>query len=197
LQKLSFDPLDINNAPTLQLIDVSTRKIMVSVPIKTEIIEVGDGRAISEWNTTVPDALSFSPDSRYIAFPTSGSIILKDAQFPTKAIAANLTGLYLNILDLKTEQLVQSLPMNDFGENLNLNLLWSPNSDKFVYQDGSENWQLFELSNHTIFPITQHNGSQLPLPAWSYDGAYLSFSSQYHSASGPPKSFIIDLSNFP
>lgn len=179
LQKLSFDLIDINNAPTLQLMDVGTHKIIFRVPIKTEIISFGDWDAISEWETTVPETFSFSPDGRYLVFSTVGSITLKDAHFPTEAIVADATRPYLNILDLKTEQLTQSVLLNDVGEYRDLNVSWSPDSTRFVYQDNGKNWQLFELASNTITPITQQNGSQLQSPAWSYDGSYLSFE-QYH-----------------
>ncbi len=172
----------------LQLMNVSTRQIMMRVPVKTSKRE--DYSLSSSQKFTTPDELSFSPDGWYLSFLTDGPITLKDARFPTEGVPGDSTGVYLYILDLQEEKLIQSLPNKG-------SVLWAPTSDKFICKDADGNWQLFELSDNTISPITQSNGDQLVYPAWSYDGSYLSFSSEYYAAeaAGTNKTYILGTSN--
>jgi Tol biopolymer transport system component len=188
-QNLPVDPIVSGDKHYLQIMNINTRQMIMRVLVKAHVMNTA--LSVSGWDTTEPDELSFSPDGRYISFVTDGSITLKDAHFPTEVSIADTSTVYLNILDLQEEKLAQSLPLEGYGKYTYPNLLWAPTSRKFVYQDASENWQLFELSNNTIFPITQSNGDQLISPAWSYDGSYLSFASQYYMITDPMKTYIL------
>lgn len=181
-------PIDITIADEkqyLQIMNVSTRQIMLRVPVKTH---KRDENSLSDDRELIlPDELSFSPDGRYLTFTTDGPITLKDAHSLTEAVLADSTEAYLHILDLQEEKLTQSMPAKGA-------ILWAPTSDKFICNDNG-NWQFFELSTHAIRPITQRNGDHLVYPAWSYDGSYLSFSLDYYAAeaAGTNKTFILNL----
>ncbi len=174
----------------LQIMNVSTRQIMLHVSVKTSIRE--DYSLSSSQKFTKPNGLSFSPDGRYLAFVTDGFVTLKNAHFPTDVIFSDTDRVYLNVLDLQEEKLILSMPGR-------ASILWAPTSDKFICTNFNGNWQLFELSSNTLSSITQINGDQLIYPAWSYDGSYLSFSSDFYAsaAAGITKTYILDTSSPP
>ena len=185
-------PVDItipDEKQYLQIMNVSTQQIMFSLPVKTRKGE--DYSLSSSQEFTKPDELSFSPDGRYLSFLTDGPITLKDQHFPTEGVPGDSTGVYLHILDLQEEKLIQSLP----GKG---SVLWAPTSNKFICMD-SGNWQLFELSSKNLSPITQKNGDKLIYPAWSYDGSYLSFSLEHYAAeaAGTNKTYILNTASQP
>jgi Tol biopolymer transport system component len=190
LQKITFDPVIMDSQPYLQLMNVSTKQIMLRVPVKTTFNE----SAGSNYGITEPDRFSFSPDGRYITFLTDGLISTTDAGIPTEALDSSSTTVYLNVLDIQTGQLMQSLPADGFEKWFRFNTFWSPDSTKFVYLDSIDNWQLFEMADGSITPITLSNGYLMQTPTWSYDASYLSFSSQYDFVS---RTHILNLARRP
>jgi Tol biopolymer transport system component len=111
---------------------------------------------------------TFSPDSRYLAFLTHG---LDSPSSPT-----NEAPLYLNIFDIKNEELVLSLPStqpNIYQEDASA-AWWSPTSEEFVYRDEKNNFAVVDVSDGKITRLTNSGGVRLSQPQWSYDGRYLS-----------------------
>lgn len=192
-QNIPLDLVTFDDQPYLQIMDMKARQIMIRMPITADRRE--DYSSSSSFDFTKPDELSFSPDSRYLSFATDGLIALKDSQFPIEGTISETGPASLNILDLQTGELVQSLPLE--GKHTSPNLSWAPTSEKFVFQDGLANWQLSQLSNKAISSITQANGDQLVDPAWSYDGSYLSFGSRYYAINDPVKTYILTIKNQP
>lgn len=191
-QNIPLDFVTFDDKQYLQVMNMNTRQIMIRVPIKTYRRE--DYSSSSGFDFTKPDELSFSPDNRYLSFVTGG-YVMKDARFPTEITLADTDKVYLNILDLQAVELVQSLLLESYDEYTYPNVLWALTNQNFVYQDGRENWHLFQLSNKAVLPITQAKGDHLINPAWSYDGSYLSFESRYESINKHITTYILTMNN--
>lgn len=125
----------------------------------------------------------FSPDGRYLAFVTIGQVTIDTSGWPVSVDMSDPNAVHLNILDLKTKQLLQSLP---YG-NPHMKAKWSPTSQYLIYIDSEENWNLVDLAQNTVLPII-HSGWEQPYwtsdlylcdpydsPSWSFEGHYLSF----------------------
>lgn len=195
LQSVSFDPVIPDEKQYLQLMNINTRQIMLSLPVKTDVDPLSFSNT---WDMTNPWEISFSPDGRYLLFATDGAVALKDAHFPAEVMMTDTDKVYLNILDIQDAKSIQSLPLEEYKKYRYPQVSWSPNNKEFTYRDGSGNWKLFELSSSILSPITQSNGDQLSNPVWSYDGSYLSFSASYYFMTGKittymPKTYILNL----
>jgi Tol biopolymer transport system component len=107
----------------------------------------------------------FSPDGQYLAFHTY-----------TAASTSNEYDTQLHVLRLSDEQIILSLPSSERiidYENVP-GFVWSPTSNRLVYQDKQDNWQIIQISEGYQVPITLNGGGRLSFPQWSYDGQYLS-----------------------
>jgi hypothetical protein len=107
----------------------------------------------------------FSPDGQYLAFHTY-----------TAASTSNEYDTQLHVLRLSDEQIILSLPSTERiidYENVP-GFVWSPTSNRLVYQDKQDNWQIIQISEGYQVPITLNGGGRLSFPQWSYDGQYLS-----------------------
>lgn len=110
----------------------------------------------------------FSSDSRYLAFLIPGEIQVDASGWPSSVITGTAQ-VHINVLDLQDKRLLWSAPASEESA-----LSWSPTGDHLVYQDPSNNWQLFDLQRQTVIPITLSYGESVTYPDWSYDGSYLS-----------------------
>jgi hypothetical protein len=107
----------------------------------------------------------FSPDGQYLAFHTYLDTSTNN-EYDTQ----------LHILRLADEQIILSLPSTetiiDF-ENIP-GSMWSPTSDRLIYQDKKDNWQIIQVPEGNQISITLNGGARLSFPQWSSDGQYLS-----------------------
>ena len=151
--------------PYLQLMKLESQQVFLSLPTY---------QRKDEWtfySTHYIPSFAFSPDSRYLAFQTFGTLQLDPAGWPVGVNDSDI--LYLHILDLTTQQVIFS---SEITTEADQNLSWSPLSDKLLYCDPQQNLQIFFLENQTLQPITENAGELVSNLAWSYDGHYLSMS---------------------
>ena len=188
---ISLTPVLTDGEPYLQIMDVRSRQILFSAPVRAWLNQATGYLGILE-----AAGLSFSPDGRDITFLTNGVLHLQNENLPTEVSVSEPPEVHLNILDLSLGHLVQSLPLAGFEEHP-LDLLWSPDSQKLIYQDVQGNWQLCNLAENTTTALTLSGGEQLMYPAWSFDGSYLSFSSRYDLQTGISNLYILNLNERP
>jgi len=112
--------------------------------------------------------LSFSPDSRYLAFLTPGEVRVDKTGWPTSVITTT-EHVFINLLDLHDQRLLWSALSTQWSD-----LSWSPTSSYLAYQNPSMDWQLLDIDNKTVFPITTAGGINIYRLEWSFDGRYLS-----------------------
>jgi hypothetical protein len=120
-----------------------------------------------EVSALVPQGIygRFSPDGQYLAYHTYLGTSTNN-EYDTQ----------LNILRLADKQVILSLPSTELiidYENIP-GFVWSPTSDRLIYQDRQDNWQVLHLPEGNQTPITYNGGARLSLPLWSSDGQYLS-----------------------
>jgi hypothetical protein len=120
-----------------------------------------------EVSALVPQGIygRFSPDGQYLAYHTYLGTSTNN-EYDTQ----------LNILRLADKQVILSLPSTELiidYENIP-GFVWSPTSDRLIYQDRQYNWQVLHLPEGNQTPITYNGGARLSLPLWSSDGQYLS-----------------------
>jgi hypothetical protein len=116
----------------------------------------------------------FSPDGNYLTFYTRSEIQLDTNNHPI-GVAPHLEGEesdYLHLLDLSTGGIIWSIPA--VTRQRPENLLWSPDSTKFIFQDRESNFVLSDVASQNMTPITRGGGERLSFPQWSFDGSYLS-----------------------
>ena len=117
--------------------------------------------------------LSFSPDSRYLAFLTSGEVQMDANNWPVSVITMT-DQVFINLLDLQDQRLLWSAPASKWSD-----LSWSPASSYLAYQNQSEDWQLVDIRHQKILPVTKAGGSNVYRLEWSFDGRYLSLLACY------------------
>ena len=76
--------------------------------------------------------------------------------------------IYVNLFDLDTQQMIVSLPAQEFAP------VWSPDDGRFLYKDEAGTLALYNMAEDVSFPLTQNPDTRLTNPHWSFDGSYLS-----------------------
>jgi hypothetical protein len=103
----------------------------------------------------------FSPDARYLAYHTLS---------PSP---------HLHVLELETGETIFSHSSAEPHFELNGQVfLWSPDGQQLVLRAPDDNWGIVSLTDRSFSPLTINGGGRLSDPQWSYDGRYLSFSTQ-------------------
>ncbi len=158
----------------LQLMNINNRKVFLSLPVMTRE-KLRDLAYPDEFLTA-----DYSPNGRYLAFVTIGPVTTDVNGWPVSVDTRNPDNVYLNILDLQTRRLLQSIP---YGSPY-LKVNWSPNSQYLFYVDSMENWNLVDLTRNIVIPIIYHGGEQphwidytidpINNLSWSMDSRYLS-----------------------
>jgi dipeptidyl aminopeptidase/acylaminoacyl peptidase len=107
----------------------------------------------------------FSPDGQYLAFHTYLDTSTNN-EYDTQ----------LHILRLADEQIILSLPSTETIIDFEKipGSMWSPTSDRLIYQDKKDNWQIIQVPEGNQISITLNGGARLSFPQWSSDGQYLS-----------------------
>lgn len=107
----------------------------------------------------------FSADGQYLAFHSFMAASTSD-EFDTQ----------LHILRMVDKQIILSLPsaepVIDYEDVPAF--VWSPTSDRLIYRDEQDNWQVVQIPDGNRMPITFNGGARLSFPQWSSDGQYLS-----------------------
>lgn len=114
----------------------------------------------------------FSPDGQYLAFYTTQQLLLDAEGRPTGDTVPGSTK-QLNILDLTSRQLLTIIPAT--SANHPQSFIWSPDSQKILMRDVSENLMVYDLQTRKLIPITVNGKNQISRASWSFDGQYLSF----------------------
>jgi hypothetical protein len=154
--------------PYLQLLEMSTNEVLLSLPIVSGI----DPRDYT--GKIYETKMAFSPNNQYFAFLSPGLVVLDEHGWPVGKIDAETDEIYLNLLDLENKVLLLSAPCStDYHPSYTM-FVWSPNSDKIVFRDNYLNWQVYNVKNGTIMPVTASGGDQTFFGGWSSDGHYLS-----------------------
>ena len=167
----AFDePLQANH-PYLYLLDANSLKVALGIPayavpgLSDEYLMKG------YWGyVDYPAMYAFSPDSQYLAFLSTGAVTMdENGQLLVDEIdqSNDQLSLYVNVIDTKTNQLIQSVPSLDEAP------LWSPDHEHLIYRDLIGNWNLLMIPSGRIRPLTLKNGGDFERAAWSYDGRYL------------------------
>jgi hypothetical protein len=178
--KLSAVSVDVSpeQPPYLHLMDFASRQVFLSLPIESSFTY--------GYLTGVFDMeLSFSPDSRFLAFYTPGAVQTDASGWPIDVVTESEETSYLNILDLQARKILVST--RRAGDTWHfMNSCWSPDRNTFVFQDGSANWILFNLQSGEYLPLTSSGGDQLFAPGWSFDGQYLTLNTFHGTEYGWP-----------
>jgi hypothetical protein len=110
---------------------------------------------------------AFSPNGQFLIFTTAGKVQLDNSNLPIGIVQGTEQESLLQILDLRSRQLVNSL-----GDVSNF-LGWSPDNNNFLYQDLSGNICLYNIEEQKSLPITRNvRKLQVSQVNWSYDGYY-------------------------
>jgi hypothetical protein len=106
----------------------------------------------------------FSADGQYLAFHTFTAASTND-KYDTQ----------LHVLRMADEQIILSLPSAEPVIDYDVPVfVWSPRSDRLLYRDEQDNWQIIQIPNGNRTPITLNGGARLSFPQWSSDSRYLS-----------------------
>jgi len=107
----------------------------------------------------------FSGDGQYLAFHT----------FTVDTIGGE-PNAQIHILHLADEQIILTLPsaapVIDYRNQPVF--VWSPTSDRMIYQDEQGNWKIIQVPSGSQTSITLNGGGRLSFPQWSSNGQYLS-----------------------
>jgi len=157
----------------LHLMDLTNEEILFSIPVVERLDTMSFPPPVYR------TMMAFSPDNRYFAFETAGSLILDEKGWPIDFSESDSL-LYINILDIVTRKLIVSIPIPDQYSSFT----WSPESSKFIYRTVDANWSVYDLERSLEIAITQSNAEDLVYePSWSFDGGYVEFS-KYKRLSG-------------
>ncbi len=174
LDQLTLEPVSRDDRTFLKLLEIENDQEILNLPA----VSLKDNMYFQF--PVYETVLNFSPDSRYLAFLTAGSIRVDDTGWPVSIDQSNLGFCYLNILDLKDKRLVRSLPSTqpEYWEFSSFTSgtswpVWSPRSNRIAYRDQSGNWQVYDLVTGNVLPLMQAGGQIVKDAAWSYDGHYL------------------------
>lgn len=163
--------IDIQQPVYLNFTDRATTKLVLSLPI------------FSHWwedfslDSFLMPYYTFSPDGRWATVLTAGIEPLQDGNWIFEQTEIDAGKLYLQVIDLKNGQVISSTPVKGKPSYQDFQPVWSPVSDRFVYQDETGNWRIFDTAAGLEKIITRTNGEIIGHPAWSYDGRYIQFTS--------------------
>lgn len=181
---------EVEGVQYLQLMDMGTREVSLSVPITTLM-------DFDSSNYYHP-GMNFSPNGRYLALMTDRELVFDQTGWPEmhQAEQTGSNSRYLYILDLQNHKLVwhQSGLARDLEVDIVSPLefhlpIWSPKGDKFTYLDSENNIVLTDLIKGSNISITQKL-SGLPVVKWSHDGAYLSIQLSSEDGYGKKIAFL-------
>lgn len=146
----------------LQLLDLETGRVTLSLPV----LDSSHFGYSLEYDAQARSA--FSPDSRYLAFFTRGSIKLDAQGHPVGVQYDPWQPGYLNVLDVPIGQVIHSIPASGMLP------VWSHDSSQLVYRDEQENLIVLDVSGGAMAPVTQIGGERVRNMDWSFDNRYLS-----------------------
>ena len=156
-------PIPAESIPTLQLVETASGQVRFSLPVVTAPDDLYPN--LTAPNPYYTTRLSFSPDSRYLAFITPSSVETdaegRPLELQSSAAAA------LNVLDLQSGRIIFAAPASSQLP------IWSLQSERLVYQDASGEWQLFDLASGKAAPLTTQGGAQIGRAAWSHAGHFV------------------------
>ena len=164
---------EASNGSYMQLMELSSGKVFLSLPILARV----DNEDLVFFNAYGTFQAQFSPDSRYLAFFSPGSIVVNSEGWPVGIKDSHADAVTFNVLDLQEKSLLWSQPSIGDAE-----YAWSPTSNGIVFQDKGLNWHFINLREHKDTFITLGNADNVYHPGWSYDGHYLSLESCTPSA---------------
>lgn len=152
----------------INLLDMTTGRVILSLPSMT---------LINAYN--LPNGYdTFSPDGSYFTFFTTSPLQSGTDGRPTSVLPnpdSAGTAIWLNILDVGTGQLLQSVTAQAMTPIAQALLpVWSPTNDRLIYRDESGRFALLFLDSRPAFPLVESGGQRLSQPHWSFDGQYLS-----------------------
>jgi hypothetical protein len=145
--------------PSIHLLPEMGHGPIFSLPLAAKRV----GESSAEYNFY----FSFAPNGRYFTFLTPGAIQV-DADGRSINVDYQPENIHVNLFDLDTQQIIVSLPAQEFVP------VWSPDNGRFFYQDAFGTLALYTLADNTAFPLTQAPDARLTNPHWSFDGSYLS-----------------------
>ncbi len=144
--------------PSIHLLPEMGSGPILSLPLAAK--RVGESNAYNFY-------FSFAPNGRYFTFLTPGTVQL-DGEGKPIGVDYQPENIHVNLFDMDTQQLIVSLPAQEFVP------VWSPDNGRFLYQDEFGTLSLYDLVDNTAFPLTQNPDARLTNPHWSFDGSYLS-----------------------
>lgn len=166
----TLSSLPVGATPHLQLLDTGTGQVIFTLPVISTKNTLDYNFPVYETN------MAFSPDNHYMAFLTPARVEVDKKGLPTGEEMADENQVYLNIFDLQSKQLVQSIPSKEHGHWYGEEWLqWSPTGTKILFIAPSDNWQIFDIRQEHTIPITISGGNLAQSPVWSFDGQYLTF----------------------
>lgn len=152
-------------APYLQLMDSNSRVVRLSLPVVTTIDP--SGRYVLNIYDT---PLSFSPDSRYLAFLTPGMLVIDQTGKLVVLQVSQESVPYLSVLDLYTLQPLLSTPAGGYRDKY-----FSTDSRWLAFQGNDSNWYLMRLAMGYVQALSIAGGERLYWNGWSSDGSHFSF----------------------
>ncbi|MCA9898256.1 MAG: PD40 domain-containing protein [Anaerolineales bacterium] len=141
-----------------------------------------------------------SPDRRYLAYlepssqspvlevldRNSGTIIFEEAasaeyeRFPgaVNAFASfSPNGRFLTFFNANAQLVIYDMENRTIVSTISGSLVtpsWSPDSQRFVFENPSAGLSLFDIQTNRAFPLALSGNDRLASPQWSYDGSFLS-----------------------
>ena len=164
--------------PYLQMMDANSRVVRFSVPVVT-MFDPSGRYVLNVYDTP----LSFSPDSRYLAFLTPGMLVIDQTGKLVVLQVTQESVPNLSVLDLYTLQPLLSTPAGGYRD-----FYFSPDSRWLVFQGRDSNWYVMRLATSYIQALTMAGGDRLVWSGWSTDGEY--FSLYEPAASGLGRTLI-------
>ena len=162
----------------LQLMDTQNRQVILSLPAFAQRDE--QDALFSHFKPVA----EFSSNGRYLAFITSGELQINEVDWPI-GIDPDSSSSYLHILDLETRQVIISTIIASLTEWItpDIRFIWSPDSNRLIYRTPEKNWNLINIQDEMIQPVTEIGGQQVSSPKFSFDGHYLTLEvySQYNT----------------
>jgi hypothetical protein len=151
--------------PYLQLMDVNTRKVTLSLPVVVTI-----DRSIPYTLNIYDTPIDFSSDSHYLAFLTPGMLLTDPTGKLVVLPISQESAPYLSVLDLSSFQPLLSTPVRT-GKDF----YFSPGSDKLAFMGKEGNWYVLKMATSQVSSLTAGQGDRLQWNGWSFDGVYISF----------------------
>ena len=148
--------------PYLQMMDADSRVVRFSVPVVT-MFDPSGRYVLNVYDTP----LSFSPDSRYLAFLTPGMLVIDQTGKLVVLQATQESVPYLSVLDLYTLQPLLSTPAGGYRD-----FYFSPDSRWLAFQGRDSNWYVMRLATSYVQSLMMAGGDRLVWSGWSTDSEY-------------------------